>query len=225
MLERLRVHGAKLGLSEPCLIGLVERGHGRAHARRGVVLTEGEPASSLQIVLEGRLKMTRSLASGREIMLALLGPGDAFGTVAALGQRSCDATTTALEPTHCLELGREQIFLLLEQRPALAPELFRFLARPLAECRNCMIELSFHRVERRFAQVVLRLADSMGIAEPDGLRIPIRLSRQELADLAGTTLETAIRILSRWRRDGILDANRTGLFLHRRQDLETTAAG
>lgn len=195
----------------------------RTWAGGEALVGQGRPAPGLLALVAGRTKMVRELASGRSVILALHGPGDWLGVVAALGGGESDASILALEPVVAFELGRHELAALLGERPDLIPELLPRLARNLAECRNCLVELVGARAENRFAQIFLKLADGVGQPAGGGVRVPIRLSRQELADLAGTTLETAIRILSRWHQEGVLLSRSGGFLLVDRTRLEQAA--
>lgn len=189
------------------------------------VLAEGAPADAFYLVWSGQVKMVRSTAAGRSLILALFGAGDLFGISAALSGLACTASWEAIVPTECLEVRRVQLYALLAERPQLVPELLPFLSRQLMECKNCLVETSCARVEARFASLFLGLAERMGEAVEAGTFVPLPLSRQELADLTGTTLETAIRMMSRWNKEGVVWTSRTGFLLRNRRELERLAWG
>lgn len=179
------------------------------------ILRQGRPTAGFFVLVSGHVKMRRRLASGRSVILSLFGPGDLFGAVAALGGDSADADIVALERAACLEVGREELFELFAGRPDLIAELLPVLTHRLAECRNCIVELTCYRVEARLARIFLGLAESEGVpGECGGLLVPLHLSRQEIADLSGTTLETAIRVMSRWGKDGIVETREEDFLVH-----------
>jgi len=131
------------------------------------------------------------------------------------------ASAVALEPTTCVLVPRQAFFSLLETYPTMVRGLLVGLTHRLAELTNRLTELSGGRVEERLARFFLKLADSMGQPGPDGTRIPMALSRQELADMIGTTIETSIRIMSRWGKQGIVRTEKDGFVLLDRAALET----
>jgi len=184
------------------------------------LLAAGEPAGELYIVLDGRLKMSRELENGRSVLLALFGPGEAVGVAAALSGGPADAAVEALEPSLCLAVPRERLLAAFAARPELIAELLPPLTRQFVECRNCIVETIHLRVERRFAALLLKLADSTGRPEAGGTLVPIPLSRQELADMTGTAIETAIRVMSRWHQQGALETRADGFLLRDRAALE-----
>lgn len=187
------------------------------------LLTEDEPGSELFVVLDGRLKMSRDLESGRSVLLALVGPGEAVGVAAALSGGPADASVEALEPSLCLAVPRQGLLAALAGRPELIADLLPPLTRQFVECRNCIVELTHLRVERRFATLFLKLAGSTGRAAGGGTLVPIPLSRQELAEMTGTTVETAIRVMSRWHKEGALETRADGFLLRDRAALEAVA--
>jgi CRP-like cAMP-binding protein len=187
------------------------------------LLAEGEPGAELFVVLDGRLKMSRDLESGRSVLLALIGPGEAVGVAAALSGGPADASVDALEPSLCLAVPRAGLLAALAGRPELIADLLPPLTRQFVECRNCIVELTHLRVERRFATIFLKLAASTGRAAEGGTLVPIALSRQELADMTGTTIETAIRVMSRWHKEGALETRADGFVLRDRAALEEVA--
>ena len=130
----------------------------------------------------------------------------------------------ALEPTTCLVLARRDFFQLLEQNPSLVRGVLTGLTTRLVELTRRITELTGGRVEARFARLFLKLADQMGRPDRGGVFIPMPLSRQELADLTGTTIETCIRILSRWGKDDVIRTDKDGFVIVDRAGLETLAA-
>ncbi len=189
------------------------------------LLSEGESGAELFVVLEGRLKMSRDLESGRSVLLALIGPGEAVGVAAALSGEPADAAVEALEPSLCLAVPRQALLGALAGRPELIADLLPPLTRQFVECKTCIVELTHLRVERRFATLFLKLAASTGRAAEGGTLVPIALSRQELADMTGTTIETAIRVMSRWHKEGALETRGDGFLLRDRAALEAAAGG
>ena len=204
------------------LVGIAQR---RTFAPGGVALAEGARAEAFYAVLSGQLKMCRLTPSGRNLILSLFGAGDLFGVTPALSGEPCGTDWQAVEQSECLEVRRADLFALLERRPELVPEVLRYLTRHMVECKNCLVESACSRVESRFASLFVRLADQRGLPGEGGWTIPLRLSRQELADLTGTTLETAIRVMSRWRQEGRVTTTRRGFVVHDRASLETMSWG
>lgn len=185
------------------------------------VLAEGARAEAFYAVVGGQVKMCRLTPAGKTLILSLFGPGDLCGVTPAISGEPCSVSWETVIATDCLRVRRADLFALMARRPELVPELLPYLTRQLVECRNCLVETSCARVESRFASLFLDLAQRVGEAADGGCFIPLPLSRQELADLTGTTLETAIRVMSRWGKEGVVTTRREGFVVRDRPGLES----
>lgn len=178
--------------------------HIKAYSRGDVVFREGDPSEAFYTVMSGRVKVFKVLPNGKEVILEIFGAGDPLGAVAAYEGRPFPASALALEETSCLILPRGAFFALLEHHPSLVRGLLSGMTQRLVELTNRLAEMSGGRIEARLARLFLKLADSSGRPERGGIFIAMTLSRQELADLTGTTIETCIRIMSRWGKQRVL---------------------
>jgi CRP/FNR family transcriptional regulator len=147
-----------------------------------------------------------------------------LGAVAVYESVDFPASGVALEPTTCLRIEQRDFFRLLEQSPPLVRGLLSGLTLRLAELTRRLSELTGARVDARFARLFLKLFEEIGRPERGGTFVPMALSRQELADLTGTTVETAIRIMSRWHKDGVLHTERDGFLVTDCQALEDASS-
>ena len=188
------------------------------------IFEEADPSDFFYVVVSGKVKVVKTMPSGKDVILELFGTGNPFGSVAAYEGRPFPASAIALEDTVCLLTPRTAFFSLLEEHPSLVRGLLLGLTQRLVELTNRLTELTGSRVEARFARLFLKLADNVGRAGPAGTAIPMALSRQELADLTGTTIETAIRIMSRWGKDEIVRTEKDGFVLLDRAALEELSA-
>lgn len=167
---------------------------------------EGEPAEWLVFVTVGQVKMIKHSESGRETILATFGPGQIVGEVGVLVGDVYPATAQALEPTSTLDLRRDDYAELVQRYPDLAWALIQELGRRLQGAHETIRSLAVENVERRVARVVLRMANTAGERLDDGtVRISVPLSRQDIADMAGTVIETAIRALSKFQKQGLIE--------------------
>jgi CRP/FNR family transcriptional regulator len=137
--------------------------------------------------------------------------------------RPYPAGAIALEPTICLLIPRTAFFALLELHPTIVRSLLSGLTHRLVELTNRLAELSGGRVEARLARFSLNLATDIGQPRPEGTFIPLALSRQEIADMIGTTIETSIRVMSRWGKDDLIHTGKEGFLLRDRPALEAIA--
>jgi len=191
----------------------------RQYARGDEIFAEGDAAAAFFVVVQGRVKVVKSTPTGREVLLEIFGPGDPLGAVVAYEGKPFPATARALEPTRCVVTPRETFFRLLAEHPSLVRGLLSGLTLRLIELTNRLAAVSGARVEERVARLFLQKLDELGRPEGGGQLLPLPLTRQEVADLAGTTIETAIRVMSRWskaqlvltRDDGFLVLDRAAL--------------
>jgi CRP/FNR family transcriptional regulator, nitrogen oxide reductase regulator len=204
---------------------VAEVSHLRHFDRGELIFAEGDPPDVFLTIVEGRVKVFKATPAGKEIILEIFGPGDPLGAVAVYESVPLPASAVALEPSECLSIARQDFFRLLEQHPALVRGLLSSLTIRLAELTRRLVELTGTRVEARFARLFLKLADQMGTPERGGTYVAMPLARQELADLTGTTIETAIRIMSRWQKDEVVRTDKDGFVITDRAALEATATG
>ncbi len=196
----------------------------RVYERGEEVFAEGDPSDFFYVVLSGRIKVYKHAPNGNDIILEMFGPGGPLGAVAAYESRPYPASAAAIEPSACLLIPRQAFFALLEQHPSLVRGLLGSLSLRLVELTTRLAELTGGRVEVRFARLFLKLSDQLGRPERGGLFIPLPLSRQELADLTGTTIETSIRIMSRWNKEDVLRTEKDGFVVLDRDGLEAVAS-
>ena len=195
----------------------------RRYEKGQVIFEQDTPSDAFYTIASGRVKVFKMLPTGKDMILEVFGQGDPLGAVAAYDGRPFPASAVALEDTVCIVIPRPVFFRLLEQHPSLVRGLMQGLTIRLIELTNRLAELSGSRIEPRFARLFLKLAGEMGRQERGGVFIPLPLSRQELADMTGTTIETAIRIMSRWGKEDIVRTEKDGFTIVDRRILDATA--
>jgi CRP/FNR family transcriptional regulator len=185
---------------------------------------EGDPAESLTVIVKGRAKIVRHGDAG-DIILEIFGEGEPVGAIAVYNYIPYPASAICMEPTTLLVLPRRDYFELLDRHPDFARAIIRELTKLTVALTRKLQEMRGQRVETRIAQLFLTLAERMGRETAEGVEIPIQLSRQEVADLVGTTVESAIRVLSRWGREGVLVTGEKRFVIPSRERLKEVAAG
>jgi len=197
--------------------------HLRAYRRGETVFAEGDTPETISIVVQGRVKVSKATRAGKDVLLEIFGAGDPIGAVAAYEGQPYPASAVALEDSTVLLVPRQAFFTLLEQHPTLVRGMLTGLTHRLVELINRVADLTGGRVEPRFARLFIRLADEQGRQERGGVFIPVPLSRQELADMTGTTIETCIRIMSRWGKQSIVRTEKDGFVLLDKAELDILA--
>ena len=223
--EALRTASLYRALSEEDRRRLAEVALVRSWDKGETLFSEGDPSDFLLTVLTGRVKVVKLQPSGKDVILEIFGPGDPVGAVVAYEGRPFPATAIAVERTTCLLVRRGPFFALLEKHPTLVRGLLSAFTRRIVELAQRIPEVAGARVETRFAHLFLKLADRIGRPRGDSILIPMALSRQELADLTGTTIETCIRVMSRWGKDGVVETEKDGFVLANRPALEALTRG
>jgi CRP/FNR family transcriptional regulator len=196
----------------------------RRYGRGEIIFEQDTPSDAFYTIATGRVKIFKMLPSGKDLILEVFGAGDPLGAVAAYDGRPFPATAQAIEDTTCLLVPRAAFFRLLEDHPSLVRGLMLGMTVRLVELTNRLAELSGARIESRLARLFVKLAREMGRQERGGLFIPLALSRQELADMTGTTIETCIRIMSRWGKQNVVRTEKDGFVVLDGGALEATAA-
>ena len=195
----------------------------RHYARGETIFEQGTASDAFYTIASGRVKIFKMMPTGKDIILEVFGAGDPLGAVAAYDGRPFPASAVALEDTTCVLIPRASFFALLEQHPSLVRGLMLGLTVRLVELTNRLAELSGGRIEPRFARLFVKLAGEMGRPGRGGTVIPLALSRQELADMTGTTIETCIRIMSRWGKQEIVRTDKDGFVILDRKALDGVA--
>ena len=186
------------------LLSQMVEGHFDAGA---YLFMEGDPAERLYLVTSGRVKMVKHSPDGHETILTIFGNGQIIGEVGVLVGATYPATAQAMGPTTTLSLVRQAYVQLVREHPALAWSLIEELGRRLQSAHQTILSLAVEKVERRIARLLLRLAAAAGEKQGDAVRITVPLKRQDIADMTGTTVETAIRVMSKLRRLGLVDSD------------------
>lgn len=160
------------------------------------VFTESEPGDSLYIVLTGKVKLGRRSADGRQNLLAVMGPSDMFGELSLFDPGPRTATATALTDVRLARLGKSSLRPWLTDRPEIAEQLLRVIARRLRRTNDLMADLIFTDVPGRVAKSLLQMASRFGTRDGGVLRVTHDLTQEELAQLVGASRETVNKALA-----------------------------
>ena len=165
--------------------------------RKGeIVFSEGEPGDSLYIVLSGKVKVVRRAADGRQNLITLLGPSDMLGELSLFDPGPRTATATAVVDTRLARLRKQALRPWLGNRPEIAEQLLRVLARRLRRTNDALADLIFTDVPGRVAKNLLQMAGRFGSRDGGVLRVTHDLTQEELAQLVGASRETVNKALA-----------------------------
>ncbi len=187
---------------------VADAAHLRAVGRDEFYFHQGDPATTLYVLVSGKARMLQVTPEGNQVLLDFLAAGDMFGAVALLGQPDYPASVEAVQDSAAAGWDGELMAQLFVQHPHLALNALKHLSERIQELQDRLRELSTERVERRVANTLLRLAQQSGSKTPEGILINVALTRQDIAEMAGTTLYTVSRILSQWEQVGLVASGR-----------------
>ena len=164
------------------------------------VFWEGDDPDYFYIVVEGRIKIIKHSSSGKEFIIAFFGPGEMFGEVAVFEGKPYPASAQVVADTKILSIKKDDFLSFLSTRPQVVLSIINVLGGRLRDAKSRLKDLAGERVEQRLAQTLLMLSSKLGTTLP--------FTRQEIADMAGTTTETAFRVTSQLKERGIISSVR-----------------
>lgn len=194
---------AVLGPSELETLGRALRP--RRYARGDVVFQQGDPGDAFYVIESGEVKVVLPSEDGREAILTILGPGHFFGELSLLDGEPRSADVVAKEDCSLLALHREDFRNFLTQHPHAAAALLAVLSRRLRATDDLVHDAAFLDVAARLARLLLKLGETHGREEKQGLVLGIRLTQEDLASMVGSTRETVNKWLKSWQRQGLLE--------------------
>ena len=196
------------GLDEAQQDAVLAQARTRRVPKGSTVFDEGAEASAFYVLVSGHLKAVKTTPSGQQAVVHVINPNDFFGCVALMGYPSYPATAVAVADSIVLAWDIPALKQLMASCPQIAANALPGLGGRLREAHSQFLELSTERVERRVAHALLRLVRHAGKKVDAGVEIDFPVTRQEIAEMIGTTLHTVSRILSAWESEGILEGGR-----------------
>ena len=200
---------------------LVARLRRQTYGRDEVIFHQGDPADTLHLIAAGHVSVRLTLPGGEFVVVAILGPGEAFGELALVGGPDTrSATVAALERCETLSLGRDQFELLRAAYPGVDRFLLELFSARVGKLNRYLLEALYVPAERR---VLLRLSDLCGLYEDGDQRIVIPVTQEMLANLAGTTRPTANQVLRRLVASELVEVSRGQIVILNREGLRRRA--
>ena len=194
--EILRSSSIFSSLNDDEIVELADLAIERTFQPNEFIFWDGDAPDWFYIVAEGNVKVLKHSSSGKDFIIAFFGPGEMFGEVAVLENKAYPASAQAATKTRVVGVKREDFLSFLANRPQVALRIINVLGGRLREAQGRLRDLAGERVEQRLASVLLMLSAKLGLTLP--------FTRQEIADMAGTTTETVIRIMSQLKDRGIV---------------------
>ncbi len=183
------------------------------------IFFEGSPPEWFYIVSRGKVKITKISHEGKEIILEIISPTDIFGGVAVIRGFPYPASAAAMEETDVLKISRKNLLRLVDRFPNLMYCIALQLGDRMKSSYDSLKNIALERVEARIAALLLKLAGKVGVETKTGLLIDMRLTKQDVADMVGTTVETSIRTFSRFKKEGLVSDTNGKFVIKNRQAL------
>lgn len=172
--------------------------------KKDVIFSEGDSSEWFYIVTEGKVKITKLSQDGKEIILELIHPTDFFGGLAVIRGFPYPANAIAMEDTKLLKISRSSLMRILDRFPNLMYCMAQQVGDRMKESHETLKNIALERVEARIASLLLKLSDKTGSRTDDGVVIDMKLTKQDIAEMVGTTVETSIRTMSKLKKIGIV---------------------
>ncbi len=188
-----------------------------------VIFHEGDPAAAFYMVKSGKVRIYKLSREGREQVLTILGEGQIFGDVPAFDGGPYPATAATIEESELLLVRSEDFQALLGRHPEIAIKIIKVLGQRLRQAMELVRDLSFKQVPHRLAGLLLKLARENGRETGAGIEIDLGMSRQEVAEVVGTSRETVTRELKKMEKAGLLSIDRRKVLVADRERLEAWA--
>jgi CRP/FNR family transcriptional regulator len=190
--------------------------------KRETIFSEGDRSNWLYILQAGKVKITKVSHDGKEIIVEMISPGDFFGAFAVLKGFPYPANAVAMENSSVVRIGRHQLLGMIERFPNLIFDITANLGERVREFHDTLKTIALERVESRIAALLLKLAEKTGTAKTaQTIEIPMRLTKQDIAEMVGTTVETSIRVMSKFRKAGYIRENDGRIFITDRTALQS----
>ena len=195
------------------------------YGRGDFIFREGDPTEYFHILKEGTVKCVKSTPAGKECTLKVLMPGDLFCCdAAAFDGAAHPGTAQPMGDVRILRMRKNTYFEMLRRSPDAALEVIKYLGTRLHEAQEKAKVLALDRADQRLAALLVDLASRSGLADPQGIRLGIRLTRQDMANMVGATTETVIRIMGRFKRQQLVSGTAKRLVIRDLAGLKALAA-
>lgn len=180
----------------------------RRYGTHETVFQRGDPGTSVMAVAEGLVRIGLASEAGKEMTLAMVGPGGLFGEIAIIDGKGRTADATAMAPTRLFCLDQRDFLPFLERHPRIAIRLLQVMCERIRQANQIAEGLVFLDLPGRLARLLLQLADQHGVPCPGGRSITLKLSQSELANLVASSRESVNKQLRAWSDEGVIEAER-----------------
>lgn len=185
----------------------------RNYAKGRIIIMEGEPGEAFFYIKSGMIKISKLSGDGREHILHILNEGHVFAEVTLFGQSPYPATAEVLEDAQIGMIKNSDLEALIVENPEISLQLIKYLNKRLVEAQNKVRNLALYDTYGRTAQALVKLAEDYGRKTAQGIELDLGISRQELANIVGTTRETVIRVLAAFKKEKSIDLDKSSIII------------
>ena len=178
------------------------------YAKDSAIFDEGAEARFFHLLLSGHIRVVRTSPEGHQVIARYINEGELFGIAMAMGRTTYPASAIAAVDCVVLTWPNSAWPDLQSRFPSLAASTYQTIGRRLQETHTRVVELSTEQVEQRIAHALLRLVSQSGRKTAEGIEIDFPITRQDIAEMTGTTLHTVSRLLSAWESEGLVSGGR-----------------
>jgi len=186
---------------------------------------QGEEATQFFVLLHGHLKVVQVTPEGEQVVVRYVNPGDVFGIARAMRRSHYPASTIAVQESLALAWPSSEWDQFIAGNPNFAANALQTVGQRLQDAHSRIRELSTEEVEQRVARAILRLTDESGEDTDEGILINFPITRQDIAEMTGTTLHTVSRLLSAWKERGLVNSGRKRIVVRDLNELIRLAEG
>ncbi len=178
----------------------------KSYAKEECIFNEGEKPKAMGLIIEGRIKVVRHSPEGKDVIVRIIDKGQIFGEVAVFDNKPYPAAAIAMVDTRAFVLERYKLIELLNHEPQIALDIIADLSRKLRDMLDTVKNIATEHVDRRIIFTLLKMYESSGNAV-------LKVKRQDIAEMCGTTVETTIRITRELEKEGLISTERGGITL------------
>ena len=196
------------GVTPEAMDEILREARSARYPKNSAIFEQGADAQSFFLLLHGHVRAAKTTPTGEQIVVRYVAPGETFGLAMAIGAARYPATAMAVDDSVVLIWPNSAWPRLVERFPALAANTLQTVGTRLQESHTRILEMSTQQVEQRVAHALLRLVRQSGRKTDKGIDIDFPITRQDIADMTGTTLHTVSRVLSAWEDQGLVSGGR-----------------
>lgn len=189
------------------------------YRRKQIIFYEGNPVVGIYFIQSGKVKLYKTSNDGKQQILRIAQGGDVLGHSSLFTETPHIATAEAIEDSNICFLDKTKFLSVLQAYPSVSLKLLGRLSRELNRSEEQALDLAYKSVRVRLVEFLLALKQSFGVCEQGVCRLQISLSREEIAQAIGTTTETAVRLLSEFRTEGLIEVEKKSISIRESEKL------